>query len=195
MTNISENLKANWPDAAFWGGFAVRILIGVAVVFGVIGVWMMSLPNDLGRRILDSWLSVRVSTPVFNPVPLLHAPLSVQVHVLFAVLAVGLGAVILLLPKGTGLHRLMGWSWVVCMIMIAATSVAMIADLSNGINALHVFTAITVISLWGGLAGIWRGNVRQHASSMTGLYVGGLFIAGLFAFLPGRLMWMTFFGG
>jgi uncharacterized membrane protein len=29
---------------------------------------------------------------------------------------------------------------------------------------------------------------------MTGLFVGGLLIAGAFAFLPGRLMWQIVFG-
>jgi uncharacterized membrane protein len=29
---------------------------------------------------------------------------------------------------------------------------------------------------------------------MTGLFVGGLLIAGVFAFLPGRLMWRVVFG-
>lgn len=29
---------------------------------------------------------------------------------------------------------------------------------------------------------------------MTGLFVGGLLIAGLFTFAPGRLMWQVVFG-
>jgi len=45
------------------------------------------------------------------------------------------------------------------------------------------------------LTGIRRGDVRQHAGSMTGLYVGGLLIAVWFAFIPGRTMWHVFFGG
>jgi hypothetical protein len=63
------------------------------------------------------------------------------------------------------------------------------------INALHIFTAVTVVSLWAGLTGIRRGDVRAHAGSMVGLYVGGLIIAGLFAFIPGRTMWQVVFGG
>ena len=80
------------------------------------------------------------------------------------------------------------------MIIVAATSVAMIVDLRSGINALHVFTAITVISLWAGLTAIRRGDVKRHAGSMIGLYIGGLIIAGAFAFIPGRTMWAVFFG-
>jgi uncharacterized membrane protein len=77
----------------------------------------------------------------------------------------------------------------------AATSVAMIADMRSGINALHVFTAVTVVSLWSGLTGIRRGNVRQHAGSIVGLYIGGLIIVGATAFIPGRTMWKVVFGG
>ena len=29
---------------------------------------------------------------------------------------------------------------------------------------------------------------------MTGMFVGGLVVAGLLTFLPGRLMWAIFFG-
>jgi len=81
------------------------------------------------------------------------------------------------------------------MVVVAATSIAMIADFRNGINALHIFTAVTVVSLWAGLTGIRAGNVRRHAASMAGLYVGGLVVAGAFAFIPGRLMWQVVFGG
>ncbi len=30
---------------------------------------------------------------------------------------------------------------------------------------------------------------------MVGLYIGGLIIAGITAFIPGRTMWMVLFGG
>ena len=127
--------------------------------------------------------------------PLIAMPLSVQVHVAAAMLALVVGVVIFLLPKGTGFHRLLGWTWVSAMIVVAATSIAMIADMRSGINALHIFTVVTVVSLWSGLTGIRRGNVQQHAGSMVGLYIGGLIIAGATAFIPGRTMWKVVFGG
>lgn len=37
-------------------------------------------------------------------------------------------------------------------------------------------------------------KVRLHAWMMTGLFVGGLVVAGLFTFIAGRLMWRIFFG-
>lgn len=195
MSTDSHTKFQNWPDGAFWRGFMFRLWIGLLVTFAVLGAWLASMPAANRDAIVSYWRHVRVPAPAFNIQPLLAAPLSVQVHVAAAVAALGVGAIILLLPKGTGFHRFLGWSWVGSMIVVAATSIAMIADFRNGINALHVFTAITVLSLWGGLAGIRRGNVRQHASSMVGLYIGGLIIAGVFAFIPGRTMWNVVFGG
>jgi uncharacterized membrane protein len=129
-----------------------------------------------------------------DPTPLWSQPLSVQLHVFSVTIAFFSGLVVFLLPKGTGLHRLLGWSFVVSMIGAAATSIMMIADLGTGINFLHVFTVITAVSLTLGLYAIRRGDVRNHAGNMVGLYIGGLLIAGTFAFLPGRLMWRILFG-
>lgn len=195
MTDLPQNKDRNWPDAAFWLGFFGRMWVGIGATFLIIGVWVAMLPVAQRDGMLSYWSRVRVPTPSFNSAPLLGAPITVQIHVAGALVAVLIGALIFLLPKGTGFHRTLGWTWVSSMIIVAATSVAMVVDFNNGFNALHVFTAVTVISLWAGLSGIRRGDVRQHAGSMTGLYVGGLFIAGLFAFIPGRTMWETFFGG
>lgn len=195
MSDIPGNTMSAWPDRAFWRGFAWRLLIGLFVTLAIFAAWLATMPEAQRDAILGYWASVRVPAPSFRMGPLLSAPLSVQIHVAAATLALFVGAIILLLPKGTGFHRFLGWSWVSAMIVVAATSIAMIADFRNGINALHVFTAITVLSLWGGLGGIRRGNVRRHAGSMVGLYVGGLIIAGVFAFIPGRTMWQVFFGG
>lgn len=184
-----------WPDSAFWRGFRLRLWIGFAVTLGVLGVWLASMPAANREGLLGYWSRVRVPAPGFDLAPILAAPLSVQVHVVAATIGLVVGLVIFLLPKGTGFHRFLGWAWVSAMIVVAATSVAMIADFRNGVNALHIFTVMTVVSLWAGLTGIRRGNVRQHAASMAGLYIGGLIIAGITAFIPGRTMWQVVFGG
>lgn len=186
---------AAWPDRAFWRSFRLRLWIGLAVTFGVLGLWLAMMPEATRDAILAYWSRVELKTPAPTLRPLWSTPLSVQLHVAAAVAGIVTGALIFLLPKGTGFHRLLGWSWVGAMTVVAVTSVVMIFDLSTGINALHIFTAMTVLSLWGGLAGIRRGNVKQHAASMAGLYVGGLLIAGLFAFMPGRTMWQVLFSG
>ncbi|MCE9523870.1 MAG: hypothetical protein K8S25_15745 [Alphaproteobacteria bacterium] len=195
MSIVPDRKLHSWPDRAFWRGFAMRLWIGFALTFAVLGAWLMAMPAANRDAILSYWGQVRVPAPSFDLAPLLALPISAQIHVAAAVVALAVGALIFSLPKGTGFHRFIGWSWVGSMIVVAGTSVAMIADFGGTLNPLHVFTAVTVLSLWGGLAGIRRGNVSMHAGSMTGLYVGGLIIAGVFAFIPGRTMWNVFFGG
>lgn len=184
-----------WPDQAFWRSFRLRLWLGLAATLGIMALWLALMPEGTRDAILGYWSRVELKTPAPTLRPLWSTPLSVQIHVAAAVAGIAIGALIFLLPKGTGFHRLLGWAWVSAMTVVAITSVLMILDLKSGINALHIFTAITVISLWGGLTGIRRGNVKQHAGSMVGLYVGGLMIAGLFAFIPGRTMWQVLFGG
>jgi uncharacterized membrane protein len=179
----------------FWRGFWWRLALGFGATLAVLAAWLYTMPEAQRDAILGYWSRVQVPAPSFNMAPLLAAPPSVQLHVAAALLAMVVGVVIFVLPKGTGFHRALGWTWVSSMIIVAATSIAMIFDLKTGINALHVFTAVTVVSLWAGLTGIRRGDVRQHAGSMIGLYLGGLIIAGAFAFIPGRTMWQVVFGG
>jgi uncharacterized membrane protein len=182
-------------DAGYWRAFMLRMVVGIVGVFAIFAAWLIMMPDGDRARILNYWANVEIPAPSLNLAPLIAAPLSLQLHVAAAVLALIIGVVIFTFRKGTGFHRFLGWSWVGSMIIVAATSIAMIADFKNGINALHAFTAITVVSLWAGLTGIRRGNVGQHAGSMIGLYVGGLIIAGGFAFIPGRTMWNVVFGG
>ena len=33
-----------WPDQAFWRGFRLRFVFGVLATFGVLGVWLATLP-------------------------------------------------------------------------------------------------------------------------------------------------------
>jgi len=195
MTEAANDKQRTMPDAAFWAGFGRRFLVGLIGTLAVLTAWVVTMREPQRSNLLKYWMSVHPPALRFDPAPILQAPLSVQVHVAGVTVAMVVGIVIFTLPKGTGFHRLLGWTWVSSMIIVAATSVAMIADFNNGVNALHAFTAITVVSLWAGLTGIRRGDVRQHAASMTGLYVGGLIIAGVFAFIPGRIMWNAFFGG
>lgn len=54
--------------------------------------------------------------------PLLQAPAVVQLHAFSAMGAFTLGLVQFALPKGTLPHRTIGWTWVLLMLSIAASS-------------------------------------------------------------------------
>lgn len=195
MTDKAKNmhtLRSVGIDPLWW---LAGIVGGVLVTAGVTWIYLQTQFDDASRaRIVQSIFDGYARPINPDPTPLWSQPLSVQLHVMSVTVAFLSGLVIFLLPKGTGLHRLVGWSFVFAMIGAAATSVMMMSDLGTGINFLHVFTVVTVVSLTLGLYAIRRGDVRNHAGNMVGLFIGGLLIAGAFSFLPGRLMWRMLFG-
>jgi uncharacterized membrane protein len=124
--------------------------------------------------------------------PLLGANWIIQIHVAGAVTAFLLGLVILFLPKGSRLHRKMGWTWVVAMGLASIASIFIRGDNGN-FSWIHSFTAITLVVLPMAVAAARMHYARLHARFMTAVFLGGAFTAGLFTFLPGRLMWDVLF--
>jgi len=125
---------------------------------------------------------------------LARQPWVIQLHIAAALSALLLGTVQLVGIKGTGVHRLIGWTWVVAMLTVAISSL-FIRQLNPGsFSLIHLLSGWTLIALPMALFAIRRGRVARHASGMTWTFIGGLIIAGAFTFLPGRLMWEVFFG-
>ena len=122
-----------------------------------------------------------------------EASAMVKLHLLGAVTAFGTGAVLLRGVKGTGLHRKLGYTWVVAMGITAISSFFLVGLNGNHYSLIHGLSARTVIALPMGVAAARRRNIRAHSKTMTGMFTGGLVLAGLFAFLPGRLLWSIFF--
>lgn len=114
----------------------------------------------------------------------------VAVHLVTALGALALGPVALLARKGSRGHRAAGYAWFTLMLG-AAISSAFILDrrLPNwgGYTAIHLLTLGTFVGLAVGLRHIVQGRVREHRRVM-GITYGGLVTAGLFAFLPDRLL-------
>ena len=49
-------------------------------------------------------------------------PFAIQLHIAAAVVSLAVGAVLLAGPKGRGLHKALGWTWVVAMAIVAVSS-------------------------------------------------------------------------
>ena len=111
----------------------------------------------------------------------------ILVHVVAAVIALGLGALVFLRRKGTATHGWMGRTWAVLMLVVAISSFWITGSdgLYSWIHGLSVFVTIAIP-----LAVYWamRGNITRHRRLMTGLYVGALIVAGGFSFTPDRLL-------
>lgn len=125
--------------------------------------------------------------------PLLQSPLVVQTHVAGATLAFAIGCILLAGVKGRALHRTLGYVWVVAMAVTAISSFFLQSINPGSFSIIHALSAWTMIVLPMGLAAARRKNIAKHRKEMTGMFVGGLLVAGLFSFLPGRLMWHLFF--
>ena len=113
------------------------------------------------------------------------------IHIATVIPAVPLGGYVLLRKKGDKMHKLLGKIWAMLMMVTAISSFGL-GSLGTGLFGLglsfiHIFSVVTLISI---PMAIWRirvGDVRGHFHAMQGPYIG-LIIAGLFAFMPGRLM-------
>lgn len=125
--------------------------------------------------------------------PLLVSSNLTQIHVVGAVSSFGIGVFLLLAPKGFRLHKTFGWLWVVCMSVTAFSSFFLTGLMGSSYSPIHALSAWTMIGLPFGVAAIRRKQVERHRKAMTGMFLGAMVIAGLFAFLPGRLMWHIFF--
>ena len=125
---------------------------------------------------------------------LARQPWVIQLHIAAALTALLLGTVQLVGIKGTGVHRLIGWTWVVAMVTVAISSLFIRQINPGSFSLIHLLSGWTLIALPMALFAIRRGRVASHASGMTWTFVAGLIVAGAFTFLPGRLMWKVFFG-
>lgn len=136
-------------------------------------------------------LTVRPQTPDLSHI--LAARPVIQVHLFAALTALAIGIVLLIGVKGTTTHRTLGWAWVAAMATTAVTSL-FIRELNQGaFSFIHLLTGWTIIVLPMAVFMARRHKVREHQRMMTGMFVGGLIIAGLFAFMPGRVLFSVFF--
>ena len=134
--------------------------------------------------------------PLMTLEPLLDAPLAVQIHVAAVTPAALLGAHLLLRPKGTPLHRLLGRIWMALMVVTAVSSFFIHQiNLFYGFSPIHLLSIATLFGSWNAIAAARRGDIRQHKRIVTGLYFGGIVVAGLFTFVHGRIMHAVAFTG
>jgi uncharacterized membrane protein len=127
--------------------------------------------------------------------PLREAPLLIQIHAFAALAAFALGLFQLAAPKGTVRHRITGWIWVVLLATVVVTSFRIHEIRTWGSwSAIHLLSIFTAVMLPVGVLHARRHRVKQHRSTMIGLFFGALIVAGIFALRPGRIMHEVVFG-
>lgn len=113
-------------------------------------------------------------------------PWALFIHVGTVIPALFLGAPVLLMKKGTPLHKMLGRIWATLMIITSISSF-WLHGLTGGIGPIHIFSVVTLVSIPYAIYCARKGEIAAHQRAMTGPYIG-LVVAGLFSFMPGRLM-------
>lgn len=130
--------------------------------------------------------------------PILSAPLAVQIHVFTVVPAFLIGTwLIFFSTKGARFHRALGYTYLVLM-TITSVAAIFVHEINPkgfmGWSFIHLFVPLTLFGVFGALRGAWTRDIPLHRNSMIGVYIGGILIAGGFAFMPGRIMHQVIFG-
>lgn len=160
-------------------------LIGLAAVTAAIALVSPQVKTVMG------WMGLHPRPPRFDLI--LAASPIIQLHIASALTALAIGTVLLIGIKGTKIHKTLGWVWVVAMALTAVSSL-FIRQVNHGsFSFIHLLSGWTIVALPMAIYAIKRRKLSMHRRMMTGLFVGGLIIAGLLTFLPGRLMWGVFF--
>jgi uncharacterized membrane protein len=119
-------------------------------------------------------------------------------HLATVVPAFFIGAFQLMRRKGTPSHRLLGKVYMVLMLATAFITLAMPAEVGprflNHFGFIHIFSLLALVSVPTAYIAARRGNIKAHRGAMLGLYLGGILIAGAFAFSPGRMLHEWLFG-
>lgn len=145
-----------------------------------------------GRAVIAAAQGARLHAPDL----VLFAALSpaIKIHLLAALAALALGAVLMSVRKGRAFHRAAGWAWV-ALVSVTAGSTLFITALNHGKwSLLHLFTGWTLIVLPLAVVAAKRREVAKHRRSMMGLFYGGFAINLAIAFIPGRALWQMLLG-
>jgi uncharacterized membrane protein len=119
-------------------------------------------------------------------------PPLVSLHLLTLTVALALTPILLLRRRGDRWHRLMGWAWCVAMFSTAVITL-FIRHVSKGsLGGLHIFSFITIVSVPLLVVAARSHKVGAHRRTVSFLILGALLIAGVFTFIPPRILgsWM-----
>ena len=154
---------------------AVALPQGAAVAGGAI-VFLLAVAG-----IANALLAHQAMPDVFKSA-------AVIAHLSTVLVALPLGVSQLVLPKGTFRHRTVGYIWVTLMVVTALISFAIHGLNPNGLSWIHIFSVLTLVTAPLIVLYARRGQVEKHRGAVLGLMLGGLVIAGLFTFIPGRAL-------
>lgn len=109
-----------------------------------------------------------------------------------------IGTFLLLRRKGSPLHKALGRIYLLLMVATGLATLFMPAHVGprflGHFGLIHAFSLFALYSAPAAYLAARRGNIQAHRKSMIGLYLGGILVAGAFAFSPGRMLHDWVFG-
>ena len=160
-------------------------------VLPVAGIGLIAALASLALGLASNASGGQLHTPDWG---LLAAqPLVIQLHLGAALVALMIGAMLLMMRKGVTFHRTAGWLWVGAMSIVAGSSIFITGVNGDHWSFIHLITGWTLIALPLAVIAARRHDVKRHRRAMMGMFYGGLIIAGALTFIPGRTLWNVFF--
>jgi uncharacterized membrane protein len=119
------------------------------------------------------------------------------VHASFGIAALLLGLPVVLLRKGSLLHRRIGMLYAICMLLLNATAFA-IYDLFGRFGPFHWLALLSLLTVTAGILPVWLRQpaaswLELHARTMSWSYAG--LLAAFFAEVGARLPGVDFIAG
>ena len=109
-----------------------------------------------------------------------------------------LGAFQLFRHKGTRSHKVIGRIFMLLMLATGVITLVMPAKVGpqffQHFGFIHIFSLLAIFGVPFAYLAARRGYIRAHRFFMISLYVGGILVAGAFAFSPGRMLHEWLFG-
>lgn len=168
--------------------FGARLAIGMGVAAAIVAAAL----GPFLRPMVEVALAARPHAPdlaLFD-----HLSPAIKIHLLTALAALALGAVLMTVRKDRTFHRVAGWVWV-CLVSVTAGATLFITSLNHGAwSLLHLFTGWVLLALPVAVIAAKRHQIQRHRKTMMGLFYGGFAINLLVAMMPGRTLWMMFLG-
>ena len=109
-----------------------------------------------------------------------------------------IGTLLLIIKKGTPIHKKLGRVYMILMFFTAVASLFLEARVGrqflNHFGLIHLLSFLTIYTVPTAWIAARKGNIKVHKRKMIILYFAGLIVAGGFTFFPGRYLYQFFFG-
>jgi uncharacterized membrane protein len=181
------------PKLNYWAMALRAFSIFLLIVALLVGPSLLS-----GKLQLPSRMTALPAPHAPNLALIASASMAIKIHLATVVGAALIGVVLMARIKGTPFHRQLGWIYATAMFATGLITLTIprlpVGPHLGPFGPLHLFSVFTLVGVPTALMAARRGDWATHGKIMASLFIGGIGIAGIGAFAPGRLMNVMFFG-